>query len=134
MAVVRNLSKLARQIRSELQVWRGIRSTRSTFGVTPDSLGELIGRTWTEDRFLATTLDRGVATPEFTHPGAGPAILHITVRPGVRAVWIPPLGNQEFAAQGELLFTPGIDVRILEVVTAGAIPVIEVEVMPGEQV
>lgn len=134
MTVVRNLSKLARPIPSELKVWRGIRSTKSAFGVTPENLGELIGRTWTEERFLATTLDRGVATPEFTHPGSGPAILLITVRPGARAVWIPPLGYQEFAAQSELLFTPGIGVRILGVDSSGELPVIEVEVMSGEQV
>jgi hypothetical protein len=128
MEVAQSLSDLARPLPEDIEVWRGIRSTGKTFGLDGGDLEAVIGREWVEQRFLATTTSRESATPEFTHPGSAPAILHITARAGARAIWIPSLGNRELAGQSELLFTPGRRVRTLSMDTSGDIPVVEMEV------
>jgi hypothetical protein len=126
VAIAQELSNLARPLPEDVEVWRGIRSTARAFGV--DDVNALKGREWIESRFTATTTSRDTATPEFTRPGAKPAILQITARAGASAVWLPPLGVDENAGQNELLFTQGAVVRILSVDDSGEIPVISVEV------
>lgn len=127
LEVAQELADLARPLPEEIEIWRGIRSTVKTFNVGVEHLELIVGREWVEERFMSTTI-RENATPEFTHPGNSPAILHIIARVSAPAVWIPPLGGTETARQNELLFTQGIGVRILGVDITGDIPVIRMEV------
>lgn len=126
--VAQELSKLARPLPEDTELWRGVRSITKTFGVAPEDIESISGREWIEERFMGVTVTREQATPEFTHPGPAPAILQITARAGAPAVWIPPLGDPEHARQSELLFMDGIRLRILGVDTSGDIPVIRMEV------
>lgn len=128
MIVAQELSKLAQPLSEDVELWRGVRSIRKTFGVGRDDVASVAGREWIEERFMGATVSLDKATPEFTHPGPAPAILHIVARAGTPAVWIPPLGKPEHARQSELLLMDGVRVRILSVDTSGAIPVIRMEV------
>ena len=129
MEVAQRRSDTARALPEDIRVWRGISSTRASFGAEPANLAAFIGHEWVEQRFMSTTTDRGTASPEFTHSGNTPAILLITARAGAPAVWIPPLGRQETAGQNELLLTQGIRVRILAVDMSGDLPEIAMEVI-----
>ncbi|WP_458317119.1 hypothetical protein [Mycolicibacterium brisbanense] len=126
--VVQELSKLARPLPEDTELWRGIRSIPKTFDVASDDVASIVGRQWIEERFMGATVSKDKAMPEFTHPGPAPAILRITARAGAPAVWIPPLGDPKHARQSELLFMDGVRVRILGVDTSGAVPVITMEV------
>ena len=128
MIVAQELSKLARPLPEDVELWRGVRSIPKTFHVEPDDVASIDGREWIEERFMGAAVSRDIATPEFTHPGPAPAILQIVARAGTRAVWIPPLGKPEHARQSELLLMNGARVRILGVDTSGEIPVIRMEV------
>jgi hypothetical protein len=131
MRVAESLGSLARPLPQDTELWRGIRSTARAFGLNTDDLNALIGRNWVEERFMSTTTSRDVALTEFNRPSAAPAIIHITARAGASAVWVPPLGDAENAGQSELLFAPGIGVRILSVDRSGDVSVIEMEVTSG---
>jgi hypothetical protein len=131
MRVAESLGSLARPLPEDTELWRGIRSTARAFGLNTDDLNALIGRNWVEERFMSTTTSRDVALTEFNRPSAAPAIIHITARAGASAVWVPPLGDAENAGQSELLFAPGIGVRILSVDRSGDVSVIEMEVTSG---
>ncbi len=128
MIVAQELSKLARPLPEDVELWRGVRSIPKTFHVDRGDVASIVGREWIEERFMGAAVSRDIATPEFTHPGPAPAVLHIVARAGTRAVWIPPLGNPEHARQSELLLMNGARVRILGVDTSGEIPVIRMEV------
>ena len=77
---------------------------------------------------MSTSVSEEVARGEFLRPGRNPALMKVTARAGIPAVWMPPIGDQREAHQGELLLTPGFELRIIRVVQTGDIPVIEVEV------
>lgn len=128
MKVAHELSALARPLPEAVEVWRGVRSTIGSFGTAAPHLEDAIGRQWIEQRFMSTTLNYQLAASEFVKPGPHPALLRLNVRAGASAIWVPPLGIEELADQDELLFTPGVGLRILGVDQAGTFPVITVEV------
>jgi hypothetical protein len=124
--VADDLRDLAQPLTTEVQVWRGIRSIEDTFGA---GVGDLESQpAQIVNRFMATSVHEQVARDEFTRPGRHPAMMRITARAGVKAVWLPPIGDADTAYQGELLFRDGFQLRILNVDTSGNVPVIEVEV------
>lgn len=126
--VANDLDQLALPLSEDVEVWRGIRNTVHAFGVAAESITDLVGRDWVEDRFTSTTTNPDMAVSQFTDPGVGPALLRVTAKAGADAVWLPPLGGRESAGQNELLFTPGANMRIVGVDNSGDIPVIEMEV------
>lgn len=130
--VAEDLQDLMVPLPEGIEVWRGVRDVEKTFGVQADRLEELVGQTYDVPAFFATSLDRKVAETEFTRPGPKPAFYRIAARVGTPAVWVPPLGRGEGAYQQELLFPPGVVVRILGVVRSSGVPVVEVEVSDGE--
>lgn len=126
MTVAQQLSDLAQPLPGDVEVWRGIRSIEDTFGTGID---EVEGRAdQVARRFMSTSASEQVARGEFLRPGRNPALLKVTARAGIPAVWMPPVGDQRDTHQGELLLAPGFELRIIKIVRSGDIPVIEVEV------
>ena len=129
--VAAHLDNLATPLEGgDVQVWRGVRDVEKELGVSAAELTTLVGHPKVLQRFMSTTTERAVATAEFNTPGANTAVLDVTAREGVRAVWMPPLGNPDSSYQQELLFPPGQRLSIIGVDTSGDIPVISVEVSP----
>ena len=126
--VADDLDSLMAPLPEHVEVWRGIRNAETALGVSSNRLEELVGSQHEVPRFFATSLDRDVAHPEFTTPGKDPAIYKISAQAGTAALWVPPLGNADDAYQQELLFPPGVVVRILGVNRADSVPIVEVEV------
>lgn len=113
-----DLFNLSHPLTGDVQVWRGVRSIERTFGVARDALETLVGRPGeVTTRFLSTTVYRQIAEREFTTPGRSPALMKVIARAGARAIWLPPLGDSGMAYQGELLFPPGVALRILSIDT-----------------
>ncbi|OQZ93687.1 hypothetical protein BST15_17610 [Mycolicibacter arupensis] len=129
--VADDLQDLMIPLAEDVDLWRGIRDAEAVFGVPDDQIESLIGTDMDVPVFFATTLDREV-TEEFTSPGRRPALYKITARAGTPAAWVSPLGRPEDAYQQELLFPPGIVVRILDVKRTSSVPIVEVEVRDGE--
>lgn len=130
--VADDLVAIARPLPETVEVWRGIRSVDQTFGVGiadlyPDHLGE----TLEAERFVATSTSRDIAGREFTEPSTSPAVLSVLGQRDTLAVWVPPLGAPESAAQRELLFLPTAQVLILAIDRRGEIPMVTVVVSNG---
>lgn len=125
-AVAEDLRRIAQRLDEDVQVWRGIRSVEDSFDSGLDQLAARPAAILR--RFLSTSVHQRVARSEFTRPGRDPALLKITARAGVRAVWIPPIGDPDMSYQGELLFQPGALVRIVSVEPQGDVPLVEMEV------
>ncbi|OHV05340.1 hypothetical protein [Mycobacterium talmoniae] len=130
--VMDDLQDLMAELPEEVQVWRGIRNIDAALGVPNDRLESLIDLDRDIPMFFATSLDRNVAETEFTTPGLRPAVYKIHAQSGTPALWVPPLGLQSDAYQQELLFPPGIVMRIVGVARAYSVPIVEVEVRDGE--
>ncbi|MFT4189874.1 MAG: hypothetical protein QM621_15025 [Aeromicrobium sp.] len=125
-------SVLKGRVGRDLTLWRGIRSSISTFGVDSSDLASLIGRTLPADRFIAASLSRDVAIKEFTDPPlkGGPALLRLRVRSGTNAAWIAGAGDPALREQFEMLLRPGVLLKIekVEYPEDVGVPVISVEV------
>ena len=132
MDVAIDLQELMTPLPEPVEVWRGIRNVEAAFGLPVDRLDELVGHDRDVPMFFATSLDRDVAESEFTRPGKSPALYKIAAQPGTPAVWAPPLGSDAEAYQQELLFPPGVVVRILRIDRTYSVPIVEVEVRDGE--
>ncbi|WP_373120723.1 hypothetical protein [Mycobacterium marinum] len=130
--VADDLQDLMEPLPENVVVWRGVRSTEAVFGVPSENLEELVGTDRVVPRFFATSLDRNVAEGEFTRPGPSPALYRIAAQAGTPALWVPPLGSVSEVYQQELLFPPGVVVRILNVDRTYSVPIVEVEVSHGE--
>ena len=129
LAVANDLDSLAAPLADDVTVWRGLRNAAVSFqGVPLDELESVVGMPQEQQRFVATSLSRQVAEQEFTRPGRSPVLLRITARAGSPAVWIPPLGTPENAYQQELLFPPGVVLRILSIDRTYSVPIVDVEV------
>lgn len=127
--VASDLDALMAPLPEDIEVWRGVRNARATFGVPSEDLESLAGGDPADvGRFFATTLNRAVADPEFIEPGSDPVLYKITALAGTYALWVPPLGNPDEAYQQELLFPPGAQVRIVGVDRTYRVPIVEVEV------
>lgn len=126
------LGVVTHPLAGEYTVWRGARSVEAAFDVAADRLEELIGLREPLVRFTSTSLDENVAINEFTKPQlkGGAVLMELALAPGVRAAWIPPIGDQEMAYQQELLLRPGMMQRIVDVVRADFIPIVRMEVTP----
>jgi len=126
------LGVVTHPLAGEYIVWRGARSVEAAFDVSADRLEELIGLREPLVRFTSTSLDENVAINEFTKPQlkGGAVLMELALAPGVRAAWIPPIGDQEMAYQQELLVRPGMMQRIVDVVRADFIPIVRMEVTP----
>lgn len=127
------LEVVTHPLAAEYTVWRGVRSAAATFGVDADQLDELIDSTAPLNRFLATSLDRSVAIDEFTKPQlrGGAVLIEMTLKPGVRVGWIPPIGDPAMASQQELLLHPNMVQRIVGVDRSGPVVVVRMEVTPS---
>jgi len=112
--------------------WRGARSVEAAFHAPANRLEELIGLREPLARFTSTSLNREVAISEFTNPElkGGAVLMEVTVTPGVRVAWMPPVGAPDMAYQQELLLRPGMMQRIVDIVRTGPIPVVRMEVTP----
>jgi hypothetical protein len=130
--VADDLQDLMEPLPENVVVWRGVRSAEAVFGVPSENLEELVGTDRVVPRFFATSLDRNLAEDEFTRPGPCPALYRIAAQAGTPALWVPPLGRVSEVYQQELLFPPGVVVRILNVVRTYSVPIVEVEVSHGE--
>jgi hypothetical protein len=130
--VAHTLDTLATPLAEDVLVWRGIRDVEKAFpGVDADNLDASVGQAFPQNRFTGTSADRRVAEDEFTRPGRNPVLLRVRAKAGPRAVWVPPVGDPSTAYQQELLFTPGIVIRILSIDRTYSVPIVEVEVSDG---
>lgn len=132
LEIAEDLQELMAPLPEPVEVWRGIRDTEKAFGVPVDRIEELVDTELESTAFFATSLDRVVAETEFTRPGRQPAMYKVAVQAGTPALWVQPLGAPENAYQRELLFPPGVVLRILGIERSYGVPVIEVEVSDGE--
>jgi hypothetical protein len=130
--VADDLQDLMEPLPEDVEVWRGVRNAEAVFGVRRDNLEDLIGIERVVPMFFATSLDRNLAETEFTRPGQRPVLYKIAAQAGTPALWVPPLGSDNEAYQQELLFPPGVLVRILKVIRTYSVPIVEVEVSDGE--
>lgn len=125
-------SIVAGELPFDVEGWKGVRSVRRTFGVPASDLES--GMTVPYQGFFAFTLDRRVATPEFTHPPGPPAaaVLRMRWSAGARLAWVAAAGDPEMRGQYELLALPGLSLRVVEVSYPDgddAVPEISVEVI-----
>lgn len=129
--VADDLRDLMAPLPESVVLWRGIRDIEQTLGIT-DVRRRSVRESFEVPAFFATSLDRAGAESEFTRPGRRPALYRIVAQPGAPVLWVPPLGNSEYSYQKELLFPPGIVLRILELDETNTIPIIAVEVRNGK--
>lgn len=108
---------------SEVTIWRGLRSSTNTVGVSTRDLMGLIDSTISLPGYLATSTEFSVAESVFTQPeGPGGAFMMQLIAPtGTPAIWVPPLGRAEFADQHELLFDPYRSILVVDVVRSGSV-------------
>lgn len=132
---IESLDQLLRHAQLPFAVtgWKGLRSVATAFGIPTAELGP--GAEVRYQGFFALTIDRDVATPEFTHPPGLPAagVLRMEWPAGARLGWIAGVGDPSLRHQYELLARPGLRLRVLEVTYPrgdGSIPEISVEVSP----
>ncbi len=99
----------------EITTWKGIRSTRRTFGRALADLRP--GTVLPYGGFFAVTVDRDIATPQFTHPPGPPAaaILKMSLPAKFPMAWIAAAGASEHRTQYELLGLPQLSLRVAEV-------------------
>lgn len=118
------------QLRSDVVLWRGIRSSLETFGVHADRLSDLIGKPLPTSGFFSATVSRAVALREFTEPPLrGEAVLMmVKARRGLHAAWVAAVGDPAMRYQGELLFGTRRVVTLRSVSYAGRVPLVVVEV------
>lgn len=109
----------------DLTVYRGIRRLERLPGI--EGAEDLVGLEITEPGFLATTIDPGVATGQFT--GAGGAIMQIAVPGGHPAAWIPLVSRRALVEQLELLLPDGVTLKIVAV-RPGSPPTLICQVVP----
>ena len=64
--------------------------------------------------YLSTTLDRRVAVREFMGSEPRAALLQITAPAGVPGLWLPPIGDREYAYESEVLFRRGTLLAFLD--------------------
>lgn len=126
LLVLSDLQDLAQSLGADVRVWRGIRSVRETFGAGIDDLMDLPDQN--VRRFMSTSVHHGVVRDEFLYPGSDVAIVKVQAKAGAAAVWVPPIGSAEMRYQGELLFQPGVVLRIVAVDASWDVPIIEAEV------
>ncbi|WP_157851028.1 hypothetical protein [Gordonia phthalatica] len=114
---------------ADRRLWRGIRSCQSTFGVDAASLENVVGDAATTDRLTAATPLRVVAESEFSKPAldGGGALLCIVARKGTPAAFLATVGRRDMAYQCEVVFPPGLRMRMLRVDRSVLIPVVVVE-------
>ncbi|HQV17425.1 MAG TPA: hypothetical protein PLC22_03760 [Gordonia sp. (in: high G+C Gram-positive bacteria)] len=124
------LSAVSHELQSEFVMWRGVRSTHTTFGVNADELEDVVGDSSAVGRFMAGSLDREIAENEFTVPElrGGAALMRVRLAPGVRIGWLPSAGVAELAYQQEALVHPAMTHRIVDIDRSGPIPIVDVEV------
>lgn len=130
--VADDLDELMSPLPESVVVWRGLRDAPAVFGVSRDDLESVINSTFEQQRFSATSAARQVAMDEFTQPGPSPVLCRVSARVGCPVVWLPPLGAEEYAYQQELLFAPGVILRILGVDRPYSLPTVELEVTTGD--
>lgn len=130
--VAGDLDELMTPLPESVVVWRGLRDAAAVFGVSRDDLESIINLTFEQQRFTATSATRQVAMDEFTQPGRSPVLCRISAHAGCPVVWLPLLGAEEYSYQQELLFAPGVILRILGVDRAYSFPIVELEVTTGD--
>ncbi|RAU93505.1 hypothetical protein DQP58_16260 [Mycobacterium colombiense] len=119
-----DLAALARPVTIDIEVWRGDRNVKKWLSA---DFPDVTGQNYRSRRFISTTTSIEVVRSEFIN-GSIPAIWQMSVRAGVDAIWIPPLGTPEDALQHELLLAPGVNIRIVDVDATGATARINAEV------
>lgn len=132
MTIAGDLQELTLPLPVDVVVWRGVRNVRAAFGKPGRQLNSLADAWKQMKGFTATSLSRRVAESEFTKPGIDPALFRIIAREGTPALWVPPFGRPEEAYQLELLFPPGIAMRVLDVLAGYNPPIAEAEVRHGQ--
>lgn len=117
------------ELAEDRQLWRGIRSCDATFGVQSSDLESLVGREFTPNQFTAATPAREVAEREFSQPSlrGGNAMIRIRARKGTPAAYLAPIGDSKLAYQREVVFPPGMSMRIVGVDRSGPLPVVVVD-------
>lgn len=113
----------------DVVVWRGVRNVAATFGVDPANAASLVGKVRVAAGFLSTTLFRSIAMSEFVGPKQG-ALLRIRVPTGIKAAWLPPVGDPTLGYQGELLLEEDLQLHIQAVSDESGILIIDCEVTP----
>lgn len=116
----------------DLVGWKGIRSVKRAFGVPTAELRP--GMEFQYAGFFAFTIDRAIATPEFTHPPGPPAagLLRMEWSEGSMLAWVAAVGDPAMRSQYELLATSGIVLRVISVTYPEgdeSVPEISVEVI-----
>lgn len=112
--------------------WKGVRSVRRVFGVSAAELE--VGTVVPYQGFFAFTIDRDIATPEFTHPPGPPAagVLRMDWPAGSKLAWVAAAGDPHLYGQLELLASPGLSLQVVSVTYPDgddAAPEIHVEVI-----
>lgn len=113
----------------DVVVWRGVRNVTATFGVDPANAGSLAGKVRIVAGFLSTTVFRSIAMGEFVGSKQG-ALLRIRASAGVKAAWLPPVGDPTLSYQGELLLEEDLQLHIQTVSDKSGILIIDCEVTP----
>lgn len=86
----------------DLVVYRGLRDSD---GLAPPT--RPLPFTVPDSGFVSTSLDRRIAIREFMGRGPSAALLEVTAPAGAPALWLPPIGDPEYAYESEVLFRRG---------------------------
>lgn len=118
------------ELARELVVWRGLRSSQSSFGVASQDIGRLVGSTGRFAGLVATTLSRRVAVADFTKPelAGGPLLLHMRLPIGLPVAWLAAIGRPELKHQLELLLPDDLGYRIVSATVEEGMTIMDVEV------
>lgn len=105
------------RLEEDALVWRGVTSGDVVFGEGATA-ADLTGTRWTEDAFVSTTADRGVAEAfaGMFNPDEPPVVMRMVAPKGVGAVAMSPYdgaGNPLMGGQAELVLERGLSMEVV---------------------
>lgn len=119
------------RLHRDVTVWRGIRSSMTTFGLDSSDLHRIVGEVRTFDDLMATSTARSIAVQQFTKPNreGGSVLMKLRVPTGTHAAWVAHLGAARMREQGELLLPDGLVLRFRGATVEDGTMTVEVEVV-----
>lgn len=105
-------------------VYKGVRDRRDVLAP-----GVELPASVAQHAYLSTSLDRAIAVRDFLGDSPDAALLEIRAGAGVPALWLPPLGDRDYAYESEVLFRRGTLLTLYDQRADGGTLVLSCEVV-----